>query len=63
MPMPDNAGNLDEQDDPMAAEVCKPDPDLYVPSNTRVSRWEDLAKRDSRRKKGWRPAHEKTFTP
>lgn len=50
-------------DEEMLVDQCKPDPNIYVPSNSRVNRWEEPTKRETRLKRGWQPAHLKTFTP
>ena len=47
----------------MLTDEFKPDQNLYIQSNSRVSRWEDVSKRSTRLKKGWQPAHLKSFTP
>ena len=63
MPMPSAGPENAEAADSQQETKCGPDPDLYTPSNQRVSRWEEPAKRSDRIKKGWQPAATKTFTP
>lgn len=45
MPMPAAAHSEDVH---MHEVTCKPDPDLYIQSNSRVTRWEEPQKRVQR---------------
>ena len=55
---------MPEQDGTAEHEAFESKPaDLYIPSNSRVTRWEEPSKRILRKRRGFQPVHEKTFTP